>query len=133
MSLATESKKYLRFPLDKLSAIAWFEVAHVQSACAQVYATTAWGGSPVLEAVVSNIGTNATAVLYSAVTGGSTVEVSTSGNFATVDCLTYPFRWFGLRVKTAGSSGDTADIVFMGKAVISGADGVQVPNEAIGL
>lgn len=107
------------FPADAKGTIAWFDVANYATASVQIFTDVAWSGSPVVEVVVANVKKAETATLLSSVLGvtASTLELSTNGGIITaIDCGGLAFRYVGLRVKTAGTSGDRIDVYFAAKS-----------------
>lgn len=110
------TKDYIRADLSKAGQVFWFDALQCVQASVQIVTHTAFGGSPVLEAVVSNARGNETAQLLATVLGSGTYELDANGEILpSIDVGDLAIRYLGLRVKTAGSAGDTADIHFVGK------------------
>lgn len=114
-------KTFRGFAADEKGEIAWFDCSTVDTVSVQAVAVPGWSGAPVFEAVISNDG--GTPYLLSTLLGAtaSTYEIGTSGVIVgAIDAGGIGFGWLGMRVKTAGSSGDRADIIFCGKSQGSG-------------
>jgi hypothetical protein len=111
------STQYRAFAADSKGKIAWLDCAGLEVASAQVFAVGTWAGSPVFEPVVAN--DQCAPILLATVLGvtASTLEISTStGITPSIDMGGMAVRWLGLRVKTAGNTGDRASIFLAGKA-----------------
>lgn len=124
------------FPVDQKGTIAWFDVSTMSIASVQAVALTAWAGSPNLELVVANVRRNDAALLLATVLGSGTYEIATSAGMITaIDVAARAYSYIGLRVKTAGNSGDKADIHFAASSNGGGSGRITIepPDTGMGL
>lgn len=130
----TRSKIYQQFPVDSKGAVAWFNAGGVKIASIQAIARPAWSGSPVLECIVSNFMETSAAQLLSTILGSGTYEIDANGEMLVgIDVGGKGYQYLGVRVKTAGSSGDRADIMFFGNSDGTGKSENEPPDTARGL